>query len=638
MRLYCIKNIQDLTNIFIKIMYNKFMMNLNNNQQHAAMHLHGPMMVLAGPGSGKTAVITERTRYLIESEQINAHEILVITYSKAAAMEMQHRFHSLMPSAPPVMFGTFHAVFFRMLRRRFDYGMDVLMSEQERRTLMRTMLTQLGYEADEDMLSAVLTEMSLVRNEMYHLEYYYSKHVSSEDFKEIFRAYEIHKKNAGKIDFDDMLIGAYDLLRTDEKTLNYWKSRFKYIMIDEFQDINRVQYEAMKLLAGCDGNILVVGDDDQSIYGFRGSKPEFLLNFPNDFPDCASVTLDVNYRSSDEIIAVANRLISKNQNRYNKLIVGTNRQAGIPKYLITEDQNHEAVYIAEKIRNLIQSGIDVNEIVVAFRLNIQSRAFMDAFLNMNITFKCREEIPSIYEHWVAQDIFSYLRVIRRIQLRQKIGYDADAFRIINKPFRYISKAFLETCKKNDQDVFSAFKSSKLLHMATKNTIEEMIDRLLRAPKNGVSEQIKYIRKFLEYNTYIVDHANYRKMNVDGLNEILDELIEAAKPYQNALEFIAHAMQTIEATKDKKVLDNSDAVTLTTLHSAKGLEFEHVFIVGVNEEVLPYIKSKTTAEIEEERRLMYVGITRAKTQLYISSVVTRYDKEMKISRFVEEMKS
>lgn len=607
-------------------MYNPAM-NLNENQQAAARHFTGPMMVLAGPGSGKTAVITARAALLSE----RARGILVITYSKAAAVEMERRYERSASAGFAPTFGTFHSAFFRMLRRKKGYSTEQILADGERRSVVRGFLVEMNYEPDDETLSSLLSEMSLVRNELHDLKNYYSKTIGADDFIAVCEHFEKYKREKNKIDFDDMLCHTFEMLKTDAVQLNYWREKYPFIMIDEFQDINRVQYEAVKLLAAPDNNLFIVGDDDQSIYRFRGSRPEFLLNFPKDFPETSKVTLDTNYRSTDEIINYSNDLISSNKSRYNKKIRGTGRSGKPPVFLTFDDQNHEAAQIAARIRDLIKNGANPDEIAVAFRLNIQARAFADAFLNMHIPYKSRDEMPTVYEHWLAEDLFAYMRVARRLELRQKTGFDPNAGRIINKPFRFVSKAFLQAAKRDDKDIFTAYKRDESLHIATKSTIEQLHSDLIRLAKHTPTDQIRYIRANIGYNGHIIDTCEYRKLNPAGLFEIADELQDAAKSFKNAQDFIAHAKNVADASKTRS--KTGHCCTLTTLHSAKGLEFERVFIAGVVEEVLPYIRSKTDAEIEEERRLFYVGATRAKTELYISTIKTRYDKPMKPSRFL-----
>ena len=594
-------------------------------------------MVLAGPGSGKTAVITARAAGLIHAHNIDPRRILVITYSKAAATEMQRRFLQLTEEsehngqASPV-FGTFHSVFFRMLRGSRDYSLDQLVQEGERRNAVRGFLSGLGYDLEDDFLSAVLGEMSLVKNELHELAYYHSASIGAEDFRRITEMYESYKSEKNKIDFDDMLVMTYKMFMTEPVQLTRWRKAYQYIMIDEFQDINRVQYETVKLLAAPDNNLFVVGDDDQSIYKFRGSRPEFLLHFPKDYPKTASVTLDTNYRSTNQIISYANNVISENKLRYHKEIKGTGSDGPKPLILIAQDQNQEAAKIAQRIRDLWKKGASLDSIAIIYRLNLQARAFADAFMNANIPYRNRDEMPIIYDHWIAADFFAYLRLALRLYRKQKIGYDPDAERIINKPYRFIGKGFMQGMKQTDRDLFLTYHRDPTLHAASKTRIEELKADLVSVAKRETSAALRYIRVGMGYNDHILDHSAYRKLNPAGLLEIADELQEAAKGFPDPETFMAHAKAAIAAAKDREA-ERGPACTLTTLHSAKGLEFDRVFIAGAVEDVLPYARSKTEADIEEERRLFYVGVTRARHELYISTIKTRYEKKVEPSRFL-----
>ena len=608
---------------------------LNENQQKAVAHIDGPIIVLAGPGSGKTAVITARAAHLL-SVGIPAHNILIITYSKAAALEMEGRFKQLYADGdvPPVAFGTFHSTFFRMLRRKKNFNLEQIFGEGEKRSLVKDFLVELGYDIDDEFLSSVLNEMSLVRNELHDIAHYHSTTVSAEHFHDLLRQYDNYKAKYNKIDFDDMLCLTYEMLKSEQGELDYWRKKYTHIMIDEFQDINTVQYETVRLVAMPKNNLFIVGDDDQSIYRFRGARPEFLLNFPNDYPNVAQIVLSTNYRSTNDIIAVSNKVISANSMRYNKEIVGTGRKGAAPKILTSDDQNHEALQIAEMIRSYIKKGVDLDEIVVAFRLHIQARALTDIFLNMNIPFKTRDEIPTIYDHWISEDLIAYLRLAKRLSLRQKIAYDPDAVRVANKPFRYISKSFLHGLKKDNMDMFRAYSYSDMLHATTKGHIEDLHRYMLTTAKRDTADAIKYIRKTIGYDEYILQTCEFRKLRPAGLLEIADELQDAAKEHPSFDDFIAHAAQSSALAKQNQN-PTGPCVTLSTLHSVKGLEFEKVFIVGVIEDLLPSARSKTLAEIEEERRLFYVGVTRAKKELYVSTLKTRYDKQTDPSRFLDE---
>jgi DNA helicase-2/ATP-dependent DNA helicase PcrA len=331
------------------------------------------------------------------------------------------------------------------------------------------------------------------------------------------------------------------------------------------------------------------------------------------------------------IIAYANALIAGNSVRYGKNITGTKIKGSAPVILTESDINREATKIATLIKTQLKNGAEPDGIAVIYRLNIQARALSDAFLHMNIPFKVRDETPSIYQHWMAADFAAYLRLS---QNRQR-GYDADAWRIINKPYRYISKAFLAAAKKADTHIFDTYKNSPVLHPGQRNAIYELIIYLSAIKKLKTCDAIKYIRKTVGYDTYIGDHSEYRKLDPTGLYEIADELQEAARPFDKPNDFLTHMEEAIGIAKESKTIVGP-CVTLTTMHSAKGLEFDTVFIAGAVEGVMPHDRSKTGTELEEERRLLYVAVTRARRLLYISAPKMRYEKAVKPSRFLNKM--
>jgi len=602
-------------------------MNLNDSQQQAVSHLSGPLMVLAGPGSGKTTVITYRALHLVQEAGIAPWQVLVITFSKAAATEMEQRFRSRFADAEGCCtFGTFHAVFFRVLRQRFGYGLEQVMQEGERREIVLRLLGGLGYDADEDMLSSVRNEISLVKNELHDLRYYNSAAMGADEFRSLFSSYEDAKREQNKLDFDDMLSECYRLWQSEPDNLAYWQQKFPYIMIDEFQDINHVQYECMRMLSAEPHHLCIVGDDDQSIYRFRGARPEFLLRFPEDYPQVQRVVLETNYRSTDPIISFSNKIISQNRVRYNKSIVGTQKPGSKPKIMKCKDANHEAAQIAAHIK---KHGLSLNEVAVIYRTNVQARAFVDAFMQANIPFVVKDEISVIYEHWIAQDIFAFLRLSRNL------GNMQDAERIVNKPFRYISKAFLQKAKAERQNIFEWYLQSGMLNTAQQQRIEELLHDLRAMGRRSTADAIKFLRKNAGYDEHIRNYCEYRKIGPSGLYEIAAELQEAAEAYLEPADFITHG----ESVIDDKELQAADGerVTLTTMHSAKGLEFDTVFIAGAVEGLIPHERSKTAAELEEERRLFYVGATRARHDLFISVIKTRHEKAVEPSRFIKKVR-
>ena len=604
-------------------------MKLNDSQRQVVRHREGPLMVLAGPGSGKTTVITYRALQLVKDGGIPPWQVLVITFSKAAATEMEHRYKAL-SSGENCTFGTFHAIFFRVLRQRYGYGLDQVLQEGERREIVNKLLAQSGFGADEDMQIAIRNEISLVKNELHDLQYYNSNAMGTDEFKQLFCQYEEFKASQNKIDFDDMLTLCYRLWQQEPENLAFWQQKFPYIMIDEFQDINHVQYECMRMLSTSPHHLCIVGDDDQSIYRFRGARPEFLLQFPKDFPQVHQVVLETNYRSTDPIIAFSNTLISQNRVRYNKFIVGTQKKGPKPKIIKCSDQNHEAAYVATQIRK----HANLDEVAVVYRTNMQARAFVDAFLQANIPYVVKDEISTIYEHWIAQDIFAYLRLSRSLKRGGPPADPQDAERIINKPFRFISKAFLQKAKQEKQDIFKWYTQSGMLNTAQQQRVEELLLDLRAIGKRKTPEAIKYIRKKAGYDDHIRDYCDYRKISPVGLYEIAAELQEAASPFPEPEDFIAHSG---EAIQNKNMEPSEDGrVTLTTMHSAKGLEFDTVYIAGAVEGLIPHERSKTAAELEEECRLFYVGATRAKEHLYISVIKNRHEQPVEPSRFIKNL--
>ena len=587
-------------------------MKLNESQMQAVNHLEGPLMVLAGPGSGKTTVITHRTLHLVQEAGVMPWQILVITFSKAAASEMESRFKAKWKS-DSATFGTFHAVFFRVLRQRYGYNLDQVLQENERREIVR----KITNETDEDILSEIRNKISLTKNELI------SDH--DNDFKKIFEDYEALKQSKNKIDFDDMLTLCHQLWQKEPDCLAYWQKKFPYIMIDEFQDINHVQYECMRMLSAKPHHLCVVGDDDQSIYRFRGARPEFLLRFPEDYPQVQKVVLETNYRSTDPIISFSNTIISENRLRYDKSIVGTQKKGPNPKIITCKDQNQEAALAAARIKELP----DFDEVAVIYRTNMQARAFVDVFMQNNIPYVVKDEASVIYEHWIAQDIFAYLR------LSCGIGSAQDTERIINKPFRYISKAFLQKARQDKQDILRWYPESGMLNNAQMQGIEELVMDLALIAKRETAGAINFIRKKAGYDGHIKDYCEYRKLNPAGLYEIAAEIQEAAAAFPEPEDFMAHAE---EAIKNKNASQQEGGrVTLTTMHSAKGLEFDTVYIAGAVEGLIPHERSKTAAELEEERRLFYVGATRARHDLYISVIKKRHEKNVEPSRFIKDIK-
>lgn len=642
----------------ILILEGGYILELNKNQKMAVEHLDGPCLVLAGPGSGKTRVIAHRIIHMIENCNVAPRRILAISFTKASSIDMKKRTMSLSNNEQikKVNFGTFHSSFFRILRRYSGVKLEDLISEVDRFKLIKSILKHLKISnySDDD-VSDVLSEISLVKNEMMKSSDFESQTFSQSEFQDIFRLYEKAKNAANKIDFDDMLILTYILLKKSPEVLNIVRQVYKYILIDEFQDINRVQFEVIKLIAEPSNNVFAVGDEDQSIYGFRGARPDFMMDFEKYFESAKCIVLDVNYRSKKNIVQLSQNLIKNNKNRHEKNINSNRSESGEIRYIYPKDTDDEANIIAKEIKSLVESEnikeekkssnnekklFEYSDFAVTYRTNRQARAFVDVFMDNRIPFVLKDSARSIYDHWVSQDIISYLRIAANI------GNNEDWSRIINKPFRYISKSAVSSALKSD-DFFQSLMDNSDIKDFQKKNLEELYDDLQYvrslAPEYGIS----YIRSTLDYDRYILEYCHERKIKAKQIVEILDELETSAKSYKSIFDYFKHidnVREEIKKRTDKKTtsMDNieTEGVVLTTMHSAKGLEFKNVYVAGVNDSVIPFIPSDEEkpkdCNYEEERRLLYVGITRAKDNIVISAPSKRFGKSIAESRFLKEL--
>lgn len=619
------------------------MVKLNKNQAQAVAHIDGPCMVLAGPGSGKTRVISQRIVSMVLDHAIPPTRILAISFTKASSVEMKKRTlgYGQDKRLKKVSFGTFHSSFFRILRRYAGVGLDDLLVDIDRFKLVKSILKYLKVaNYNDDDVADLLNEISLVKNELLDYRDYESLSFDQDTFQKAYRIYEDEKKKYGKIDFDDMLIRAYDLLRAEPAILNIVRQVFRYILIDEFQDINKVQFELIRLVAGQEQNVFVVGDEDQSIYGFRGARPDFMLEFDEYFPGAKHIYLDINYRSCENIVDLSASLIKKNKLRHDKMIRAFSKASARISYIYPRDTDDEARLVAGQIFDRIgsQKEASYGDFAVIYRTNRQARAFVDAFMNKRIPFILKDAPKTVYDHWVSLDLIAYLRIA------MDIGSSGDWVRVINKPFRYISKKSLAKAERS-VDFFDALLNDEDIKDFQKKNLEDLYEDLNYV--RGLSPQygISYIRTTLDYDRYILEYCHERKIRAQQIVEILDELESAASNYKTILDFFKHIDQVREEVKKSsdKTTGSSlatradEGVVLTTMHSSKGLEFESVYIVGVNEGVIPYqVADEARVDIEEERRLFYVAITRSKKELVISSPLKRFGKKVGPSMFLKDL--
>ncbi|MDF2541265.1 MAG: hypothetical protein K0S47_983 [Herbinix sp.] len=607
-------------------------MQMNQSQQQAVQHLDGPMLVLAGPGSGKTFVITERTKYLIEHYHIPADRILVITFTKAAATEMRERFlRKASKSHSGVNFGTFHAVFFTILKAAYGYNSSNILREDVKVQFLKEIIHhhQLEYEDEKEFISDISSEISLVKGDQMDLSNYYSIHCADEVFRKIFQEYEGKLRRANLIDFDDMLLFCYQLLSQRKDILEKWQYKFQYILIDEFQDINKVQYDIVRLLAAPRNNLFIVGDDDQSIYRFRGAKPEIMLQFPQDFPGCKQILLDTNYRCTGKIVTAASKLVSHNENRFSKNIQANKENGQDIVKKVFETLAEENNTIAKEILRLQQIGTPLKEIAILVRTNMGSGALLHKLMEYNIPFRMKDVLPNLFDHWITRDLICYIKVALGATDRNLY------LQIINRPKRYVSRECFDNPEVHFEQVKDYYEDKEWMLERLESFEYDLAMIAKMTPYAGVN----YIRRGIGYEEYLQEYASLRRIKVEELTDLLDELQESAKPYKTYEDWFCHMeeykeelKQQLEDKKDK----NTDSITIATMHSSKGLEYEAVFIVDANEGITPHKKAVLGPDLEEERRLFYVAMTRAKEHLYIYSSKDRYNKKMQSSRFIEEL--
>lgn len=605
----------------------------NKEQEEAITHKGGPLMVLAGPGSGKTLVITYRVKWLIENAGVHPSDILVITFTRAAAEEMKKRFFLFdgMENAP-VTFGTFHSIFFMILRYAYRYTAGNIIREDVKRRYIKEMTEnmELEIEDENEFLSGIINEISYVKGEMMSLSYYHSSNCSDELFAQIYEGYERRLREENLIDFDDMLVFCYELLKERKDICALWQQKFQHILIDEFQDINKVQYEIVRMLAGKGEHLFIVGDDDQSIYRFRGAKPEIMLGFEKDYPGAKKVILNTNYRCSSEIVDSAEHLISHNTKRFLKNMHAA-RGSKVPIiFRHLKDAGEECTDILKGIRFYHKKGIPLEDMAVIFRTNTQPRLLVGRLMEYNIPFQMRDVLPNIFDHWIARNILTYIKLAMGNRDRKLF------LQIMNRPKRYISRSMITETQVDLKQLKQQTFGKKWLY----EKIDKLEMDLCLLRKMEPYAAIQYIRNGIGYEDYMIEYAQFRRMNPDDLEEVLNQIQESAKEYHSFEEWFAYIESYGEELKKQMEAgrrQQKSGVTLTTMHSSKGLEYEVVFVMDINEGVNPHKKAVKDADLEEERRLFYVAVTRAKTYLFLYSLKELYQKDAQISRYIGELR-
>ena len=481
---------------------------------------------------------------------------------------------------------------------------------------------------EKDFLMNIAGDISRVKGDMMSLEHFYSVNCSKDVFDEIYNEYNKKLKRMRRIDYDDMLLQTWQLFKERPDILLAWQKKYRYILIDEFQDINRIQYEIIRLLAKPENNLFVVGDDDQSIYRFRGAKPEILLGFTKDYPEAKLTILNKNYRSTGAIVNRAAQLINHNEQRYKKDFKAF-REKGeevlVKAFVKPADQYlkmvREIVDLHEK------RGVPWEEIAVIFRTNLQMAGLVEQLMMYNVPFVMKDSVPNIYEHWIAKDIFSYMNLAFGGNRRE------DYLRVINRPNRYISRAYLDEDPVNLSNLKDYYENKEWML----ERIEQLEYDLYMLASMGPYPAIQYIRHSIGYDAYLKDYAAYRGIKAEDLLEVLDDLMDKSHAHSTWEEWFQAIGQYSETLKlrARQKFEESEGIRLLTMHGAKGLEYDVVYIPDANDGMTPHKKALTASEMEEERRMFYVAMTRAKNDLRVYFTRERYGKQAEMSPFVGE---
>lgn len=633
---------------------------LNEQQREAVYHTEGPVLILAGAGSGKTRVLTHRTAYLIEECGVNPYNIMAITFTNKAAGEMRERIDQLVGyGSESIWVSTFHSTCVRILRRHIDrIGFDTnftIYDSDDQKTLMKDICKRLNVDTKIYKEKSLLAAISHAKDELISPEEYATRAAASGDYAkkkqaEIYREYQEALRKNNALDFDDLIVKTVELFRVDAQVLDYYQERFRYIMVDEYQDTNTAQFELVSTLARKYKNLCVVGDDDQSIYKFRGANIYNILNFEKHFPEAVTIKLEQNYRSTQNILDAANSVIANNVGRKRKTLWTDNAQGKKIGFRQFETGYEEAEYIAKDIAGCVQSGAyHYGDCAVLYRTNAQSRLFEEKFIVSNIPYKIVGGV-NFYARKEVKDLLAYLKTIdnarddlavRRIINVPKRGIGATT---LNRVADYAAEqnlSFYNALKMAD-DIPTLGKSAAKIHPFV-NFIQVMRSKLELI---SVSELLQEI----------IDETGYvKELEAEGTEEAqarienIDELISKVVTYEEGEEHptLSGFLEEVALVADIDSLEEgSDYVVLMTLHSAKGLEFPKVYLAGMEDGLFPSYMSiaydSSSEDLEEERRLAYVGITRAKEELTITCArqrmirgETQYNK---VSRFVREIPS
>ncbi|MCM1101589.1 MAG: ATP-dependent helicase [Clostridium sp.] len=639
----------------------QFLAGLNASQRRAVAQGEGPALVLAGPGSGKTTVIVRRILYLIQIRHVPPEEILVVTFTKDAALSMQQRFLSRAGSVCPVVFGTFHSIFYHILLQSRYWGNDTkILSTSRKKHIIMDLLRAYGPDSqgryDRDTLESdaevILEAVSYYKNTMDSETAARRMHIGRrESFREIFEEYRRRCRAEGGLDFDDMVYECGKFLQEDEAGRRYWQDRFRYILIDEFQDINPLQYEVVKILGERHHNLFAVGDDDQSIYGFRGSGPECLRRFAEEY-GAEQILLNINYRSTKEIVSAAERVIRENQNRFAKDCVAAQNEGNNSKngknskndviLHSFENVHQEMQYLVKELQDLLQKHPQ-ESCGVLFRTNSGMQILASLLTREGIPYRMKEQTGGPYEHFIAEDIMAYLKLAAGDRRRELF------LRIANRPLRYISRDSL-----GERDMVDLRELRNRYLQRGRRGDDRIAASVLRLEQQlrsmsalSPATAILYLCRAVGYEDYLRQRKGADRHLAEWL-ALLEFLREDARAYDNVWEWEraqkakdvgmraqnnAVREDTVTENTVRTAEQNSAVIRLMTVHASKGLEFDRVYMPDCNEKIYPHGSLPDAGAVEEERRIFYVGITRARKHLEFLCTHGTKERPVLLSRFL-----
>ena len=616
---------------------------LDHEQLLAATTIDGPLLVLSGAGSGKTRVLTVRTAYMIIEKQVNPHTIMLVTFTAKAAKEMKQRLLSYPNFTPAlvsqIVSGTFHSIFYKILlfHEPQKWRSDLLIKwDWQKEKILKQAGRELELNEKEFSYDQALAQIGLWKNSL----------VLPDDVKTtddwltscqfLYKKYEEYKATNGYFDFDDMLVGCYLFLKNNPELLLRYQQRFHYVLVDEFQDINKVQYELIKILSDLSKNVCVVGDDDQAIYSFRGSDPQYILTFDQDFPGAKVIKLTENYRSSHQIVATANRMIKRNQKRMDKAMHAQHNDGPVPVLFYPYDEEIEATMILTDIQEKLEKGAKPGDFAILYRTHSMSRAIFERLAVSNLPFVIEKDAESFYMRRVIRGMLAFLRLSLNPDDSKAAGEVLTALFLKQSVLQELkAQTILQDC-----DFIDAFKFVKTGHAFQERRLKTVPAQIRSLKNMSPLVAIEVIEKDLGYQDYVKKRGN--EASIEKGSDDIRDLRVAAKNFQTVEAFIEHVNHMTAMIQEVKQMSNhfTDAIQLTTVHRAKGLEFNSVYILAAVDGSLPHdfaldsYRKGELAPLEEERRLMYVAATRAKQDLYMSVLQTRRGKTAYPSRFLK----